>query len=84
MYIIVFDCTLALKGTQDMVAKREQWLLQCEETIQVYKEKFGHIESENEQLKKQIRAIEERVHVPEVENRATGMPLCEQHEAYYM
>ena len=78
---IIFECPVVLEETQDMVEKREQWLLQCEETIQMYKERSQLMETENEQLKKQIRAVEERVQVPEEENVATGMSLCEQREA---
>ena len=64
---------IMLEDTEDMVANRERWLLQCEETIQTYKEQFQQMESENKQLRKQIRKPKEEVQVLEGESTATGM-----------
>ena len=75
---VVKQQTAVSEETQELTGKREQWLLQCEETLQMYKEHFQHIESENEQLRKQIRVFEEDVQVPE---GATGMPLYKHCEA---
>ena len=65
---------------KEMVAKREEQLLHCEDTIQMYKERLQKqlqqmesVMAENEQLRKQIRPVEEGALVPDGESTAAGM-----------
>ena len=64
---------------KEMVAKREEQLLHCEATIQMYKERLQKqlqqmesVMAENEQLRKQIRPVEEGVLVPAGESTTAG------------
>ena len=67
---------------KEMVAKREEQLQQCEDTILMYKERLQKqlqrmesVMAENEQLRKQIRPIEEGALVPAGESIPVGMSV---------
>ena len=67
---------------EESIAKREEQLLQCEATIQMFKERhmkqlqqMESVMAENEQLRKQIRPIEERALVLSGESTAAGMSI---------
>ena len=75
-------CEDTIKLYKERVAKGEEQLQQCEDTIQMYKERLQKqlqqmesVMAENEQLRKQIRPVEEGALVPAGERTAAGMSV---------
>ena len=78
----LLHCEDTIKLYKERVAKREEQLLHCEDTIQMYKEQLQKqlqqmesVMAENEQLRKQIRPVEEGALVPAGESTAAGMSV---------
>ena len=74
------DIVVSMSMLEEKVAKREEQLVQCEETIQMYKERhqkllqqMESVMAENEQLRKRIGPVEEGALVPVGESTPVGM-----------
>ena len=89
----LLQCEDTIKLFKERVAKREEQLLHCEDTIQMYKERLQKqlqqmesVMAENEQLRKQIRPVEEGALVPAGERTAAGMsvPVAGRYMQYYV
>ena len=89
----LLHCEDTIKLYKERVAKREEQLLHCEDTIQMYKERqqkqlqqMESVMAENEQLRKQIRPVEEGALVPAGESTTAGMsvPVGDRCMQYYV
>ena len=87
------DLVETVRMLEESAAKREEQLLHCENTIQMYKERLQKqlqqmesVMAENEQLRKQIRPVEEGALVPAGESTAAGMsvPVVGRYMQYYV